>query len=559
LVPILMVYLLRGRIPREERNPISRWTMAAYRPILNICTQFPKITIGLALLILVVTAYPLLQLGSEFMPALDEGELLYMPTTMPGISITKAKELLQQTDRIIRTFPEVEYVFGKVGRAETATDPAPLSMIETTIKLKDRSQWRPGYTTARLIQELDQAVKIPGLANSWGYPIKIRIDMLSTGFKTPVGLKFLGPDLEVLNRLAGEAEAILKEVPHTASAFAERTLGGYYVDFEINRQEAARYGLTVGAIQEVIAAALGGQTITTTVEGLARYPVNLRYYQDYRQDLPALQRILIPTPGGAQIPMAQVAAIRVRQGPPMIRSEDARPTAWVYVDIADIDVGTYVKQAQAAIAARLQLPPGYTLIWSGHYEYMERARQKLQVIIPITIAFIALLMYLATGSLVKVVIIIFSLPFSLVGGIWLIYLLGYNISLGVVVGIIALLGLDAETGVIMLLYQDIVYNRHLQEGRLRNRKELLAAVREGALMRLRPKLMTVLANIVGLLPVMWAVGTGAEVAKRVAAPMVGGVTTSFMLELLVYPAIYFLWKWHCEVKHQKFQAATPEA
>lgn len=558
LVPILMVYCIRGRIPREERNPISRWTIAAYRPVLYFCTRIPKTTIGLALIILAATAYPLVQLGSEFMPALDEGDLLYMPTTMPGISITKAKELLQQTDRIIRTFPEVEYVFGKVGRAETATDPAPLNMIETTIRLKDRSQWRPGYTTERLIQELDQAIKIPGLANSWGYPIKIRIDMLATGFRTPVGLKFMGPDLEVLNRLAGEAEAILKKVPHTASAFAERTLGGYYVDFEINRREAARYGLTVGDIQEVIAQALGGETITTTVEGLARYPVNLRYFPDYRQDLLAWQRILIPTPGGAQIPMAQVAEMKIRQGPPMIRSEDARPTAWVFVDIADIDVGTYVKQAKEAVAARLSLPPGYTLIWSGQYEYMERARQKLQVIIPITLAFIALLMYLATGSLVKVIIIVLSLPFSVVGGIWLIYLLGYNLSLGVVVGIIALLGLDAETGVIMLLYQDIVYNRHLQEGRLRSREELLAAVREGALMRLRPKLMTVLANIVGLLPVMWAVGTGAEVAKRVAAPMVGGVTTSFMLELLVYPAIYFLWKWHSEVKHQKFQLVEDE-
>lgn len=548
LVPILMVLFIRGRIPREDRNPVNRLAMALYRPGLQVVTTFPKAAIAVALLILVATTYPLLRLGSEFMPPLDEGDLLYMPTTMPGISITKAKELLQQTDRIIRTFPEVEYVFGKVGRAETATDPAPLSMIETTIKLKDRSQWRPGYTTERLIREMDQAIKIPGLANSWGYPIKIRIDMLSTGFKTPVGLKFLGPDIEVLNRLASEAEAILKEVPHTASAFAERTLGGYYVDFEINRREAARYGLTVGDIQEVIALALGGETITTTVEGLARYPVNIRYFADYRQDLPALQRLLIPTPSGAQIPMAQVATIKVRQGPPMIRSEDARPTAWVYVDIAEVDVGSYMKQAKEAIASRLILPPGYTLIWSGQYEYMERARQKLQVIIPITIAFIAILMYLATGSLAKVVIIILSLPFSVVGAIWLVYFLGYNISLGVVVGIIALLGLDAETGVIMLLYQDLVYQRYQEQGRLRSYGDLVAAVREGALLRLRPKLMTVLANLVGLLPVMWATGVGAEVAKRVAAPMVGGVTTSFLLELFVYPAIYLVWKWHSEVK-----------
>ena len=556
LIPILMIYFIRGKIPKEERNPLSRFTMALYRPVLNATTRFPKTVIAVALLILIVSVYPLMQLGSEFMPPLDEGDLLYMPTTMPGISVTKAKELLQQTDRIIKTFPEVEYVFGKVGRAETATDPAPLSMIETTIRLKDRSQWRPGYTTERLIQELDQAVKFPGLANSWGYPIKIRIDMLSTGFKTPVGLKFLGPDLEVLNRLAEEAEAILKEVPHTASAFAERTTGGFYLDFDINRKEAARYGLTVGDVQDVIAMALGGETLTQTVEGLARYPVNLRYFQDYRQDLPALKRILIPTPTGAQIPMEQVATIKIRQGPPMIKSEDARPTAWVFVDIADIDVGTYVKQAKEAIAARLTLPPGYTLIWSGQYEYMERAFLRLQVIIPITLGLIAILMYLATGSLTKVLIIVLSLPFSVVGGIWLIYFLGYNISLGVIVGIIALLGLDAETGVIMLLYQDIVYERYKKEGRLRTREDLLAAVREGALMRLRPKLMTVLANFVGLLPVMWAVGTGAEVAKRVAAPMVGGVTTSFMLELFVYPSIYFLWKWHSEVKHQRFKPSS---
>ncbi|MBM4287490.1 MAG: efflux RND transporter permease subunit [Deltaproteobacteria bacterium] len=548
LVPVLMVYFIRGRIPSEERNPVSRVTMTVYRPMLLVTTRFPKTVILMALIILGLTAYPLMRLGSEFMPPLDEGDLLYMPTTMPGISVTKAKELLQQTDRIIKTFPEVEYVFGKVGRAETATDPAPLSMIETTIRLKDRSQWRPGVTTESLIRELDAAVRFPGLANSWGYPIKIRLDMLSTGFKTPVGLKFLGPDLEVLTRLAVEAEAILKDVPGTASAFAERVTGGYYIDFVINRAEAARYGLTVGNIQEVIATAVGGETLTQTVEGLARYPVTLRYFQDYRLDLPALKRILIPTPGGAQIPMGQVAEIKVSQGASMIRSEDARPTAWVFVDLAGVDVGTYIREARQAVASRLQLPPGYTLIWSGQYEYMERAYERLRVIIPITLGFIAILMYLATGSFVKVAIIVLSLPFSVVGGIWLIYLLGYNLSLGVLVGIIALLGLDAETGVIMLLYQDIVYNKYKRQGRLNNREDLLAAVREGALMRLRPKLMTVLANILGLLPVMWATGTGAEVAKRVAAPMVGGVTTSFLLELFVYPAIYFLWKWHVEVK-----------
>jgi Cu(I)/Ag(I) efflux system membrane protein CusA/SilA len=484
------------------------------------------------------------------MPPLDEGDLLYMPTTMPGLSVTKAKELLQQTDRIIKTFPEVEYVFGKVGRAETATDPAPLSMIETTIRLKPRDQWRPGYDTERLIRELDQAVKFPGLANSWGYPIKIRIDMLSTGMKTPVGLKFLGPDLKETMRLAVEAEAILTEVPGTASAFAERTIGGYYLDFVIDRREAARYGLTVGDVQEVIAGGLGGETITQTVEGLERYPVNLRYFQDYRLDPPALKRILIPTPTGAQIPMEQVAGIKIHQGPDMIKSEGGRPTSWVFVDIRDIDLGTYIKRAKEAIAQKLKMPAGYSLIWSGQFEYLERARERLQVIVPITLGLIFILMYLATGSFTKVIIIMLSLPFSVVGGIWLIYFLGYNISLGVVVGIIALLGLDAETGVIMLLYQDIVYEQRKREGRLNNRQDLVDAVKEGALMRLRPKLMTVLANMLGLLPVMWATGTGAEVAKRIAAPMVGGVTTSFLLELFVYPAIYLLWKWHAEVKKQ---------
>lgn len=548
LIPILMVYFIRGKIPREDKNPLARAAMALYRPFLNLSLRFPRTVIVVALAILVISLYPLLRLGSEFMPPLDEGDLLYMPTTMPGLSITKAKELLQQTDRIIKTFPEVDYVFGKVGRAETATDPAPLSMIETTIKLKPRDQWRPGYDTERLIQEMDQAVKFPGLSNSWGYPIKIRIDMLSTGMKTPVGIKFLGPDLQVLTKLAVEAEAILREVPGTASAFAERPIAGFYLDFEINRQEAARYGLTVGDIQEVIATALGGAQITQTVEGLERYPVNLRYFQDYRQNLPALKRILIPTPTGAQVPMEQVADIRVRRGPDMIKSENSRPTAWVFVDLRDVDLGTYIQQAKEAIAAKLQMPPGYSLVWSGQFEYLERARQRLAIVVPITLGLIIILMYLATGSFIKVAIIILSLPFSIVGGIWLIYFLGYNISLGVVVGIIAMLGLDAETGVIMLLYQDIVYNQRRRQGRLHSREDLREAVHDGALLRLRPKLMTVLANILGLLPVMWATGTGASLAKRVAAPMVGGVVTSFLLELLIYPAIYFLWKWHGEVK-----------
>ncbi len=551
IVPVMMLAFLTGKIPAEARNPLNRWAMRLYHPVLEAVLRFPKSAIVVAVLLVAVTIYPFTKLGSEFMPPLDEGDLLYMPTTTPGLSITTAKDILEQTDRIIRTFPEVEYVFGKAGRAETATDPAPLSMIETTIRLKDRKYWRPGYDTNRLIKEMDAAIKFPGLANSWGYPIKIRIDMLSTGIKTPVGIKFLGPDLNVLNRLAEETEAVLKNVPGTASAFAERTVGGFYLDFDIDRQEAARYGLTVGEIQDVILMALGGMNLTHTVEGLERYPVNLRYFQDYRENLTALDRILIPTMSGAQIPMAQVAKIRIHQGPDMVKSEGARPTATIFVDIRDIDVGTYIKKAKEALATHLKIPPGYTMIWSGQFEYMERARERLIVIIPITLVLVFILIYLNTGSLMKVAIVMLAVPFSLVGAVWLIYLLGYHLSVAVIVGLIALAGLDAETGVVMLLYLDISYHRHEREGRLNTLKDLDDAVMEGAVQRLRPKLMTVMAILMGLLPLMWGSGTGSEAMKRITAPMVGGVTTSFLLELLVYPAIYLLWKWHAEVKHQK--------
>ena len=522
--------------------------MAVYHPVLKVVLNFPKTAILIAVLLMLITIYPFAKLGSEFMPALDEGDLLYMPTTMPGLSITKARELLQQTDRIISSFPEVEYVLGKAGRAETATDPAPLNMIETTIKLKPREKWRPGYDMERIIKELDAAVKFPGVANSWIGPIKTRIDMLSTGIKTPVGLKFLGDDLNVLNRLAEEVEPILKAVPGTASVYSERTTGGYYLDFEIDRAAAARYGLNVQDIQDVILSALGGQTLTQTVEGLERYPVNMRYLQDYRENLTALNRVLIPSMNGAQIPMAQVAKIRIHQGPDMIKSEGARRTSWVYVDIRDIDVGTYVKKAKEAVATHLKLPSGYSLVWSGQFEYMERAREKLQIVIPITLVLVILLIYLSTLNMTKVAIILLAVPFSLIGAIWIVWYLDYNFSVGVIVGIIALLGLDAETGAIMLLYLDLVHDERKEQGRLRTYEDLKESVMDGAVLRLRPKLMTVLANIIGLLPVMWATGTGAEVAKRIAAPLFGGVTTSFLMELLIYPAVYLLWKWHSEVK-----------
>ncbi len=551
LVPVMMVAFLRGKIPDESRNPLNRLTMRLYHPTLRAVLRFPKIAILVAVILVIATIYPFSQLGSEFMPPLDEGDLLYMPTTMPGLSITEAKNILQQTDRIIRTFPEVENVFGKVGRAETATDPAPLSMIETTIRLKDHKYWPPGMTTEKLIQQLDAAVKFPGLTNSWGYPIKIRIDMLSTGIKTPVGLKILGPDLVVLNHLATQAEAIFKEIPETSSAFAERVTGGYYLDFDIKRRAAARYGLTVGDVQEVITTALGGQNLTYTVEGLERYPVNLRYFQNYREDLPALRRILISTPSGAQIPMEQVADIKVHQGPPMINTEGSRPAASVFVDVRDIDVGTYIKKAQAAIKANLKLPEGYSYVWSGEFEYMEQARKRFEVILPITLAIIFFILYINTASVTKVMIVLLAVPFSLVGAVWLLYLLGYHISVAVVVGLIALAGLDAETGVVMLLYLDIAYHRRQQEGKLITYQDTEDAVIEGAVQRLRPKLMTVMAILMGLLPLMYGSGTGSEAMKRIAAPMVGGVVTSFLLELFIYPSIYVLWKWHFEVKRQK--------
>ena len=551
LIPTLMVYFIRGKIIPDMENPVARATMVVYKPVVRVIMRFPKFAILLALIAMAVTLYPLSQLGSEFMPPLDEGDLLYMPTTMPGLSITGAKNVLQQTDRIIRTFPEVEYVFGKAGRAETATDPAPLSMLETTIRLKDRKYWRKGLTTEALIREMDDAVKFPGLANSWGYPIKIRIDMLSTGIKTPVGLKFLGPDLDVLNRLAVESEGILKNVPGTTSAFAERVTGGYYLDFEIKRREAARYGLTVGDIQEIISSAMGGENVTQTVEGLERYPVNLRYFQDYRQNLPALRRLLIPTPDGSQVPIDQVADIKIHQGPDMIKSEGSRRSAWVFVDIANIDVGTYVKRAKETLAAHLKMPAGYSLIWSGQFEYMEAAAQRLKIIIPVTLVLVFLLLYLNTQSLIKVGIVMLAVPFSLLGAIWLLYFLGYNLSVGVAVGMLALAGLDAETGVLMLLYLDIAHEQWKREGRLHSEADLHDAIEYGAVMRVRPKHMTILANLLGLLPIMWATGTGSEVAKRIAAPMVGGVATSYLLELLIYPAIYLLWKRHADFKRRK--------
>ncbi len=542
VVPILMGYWIRGRILPEERNPINRFLIRAYHPVAAFVLAHSRAVILAAAALVAVTVVPLSRLGSEFMPPLYEGDLLYMPTTLPGISITKAREVLQQTDRIIRTFPEVHNVLGKIGRAETATDPAGLDMIETTIQLKPEREWRPGMTPEKLVQEMDQAIRFPGLTNAWTMPIKTRTDMLSTGIKTPVGIKIGGPDLTVLESIGKEVEAVVRTVPGTLSAFAERAAGGNYLDFDIDRQAVARYGLTMGDVQDVIQTAMGGMTVTTTVEGLERYPVNVRYGRELRDDPEALRRVLVRTPSGQQIPIAQLANVRIRSGPMVVRSEGTRPNAWVYVDITGIDVGTYVKSAMRAVAERVKLPPGYTLTWSGQYEYMQRAERRLMVVIPLTIFIIFVIIYLNTKSLAKTAIVFLAVPFSLVGAIWLLYLAGYNLSIAVWVGIIALAGLDAETGVVMLLYLDVAYQEWRAKGRMRGLDDLREAIDHGAVKRVRPKIMTAATIIAGLLPILWSSGAGADVMKRIAAPMVGGVVTSVLMELLVYPAIYLLWK-----------------
>ncbi len=541
-VPILMGYLIRGRILPEERNPLNRFLIRAYHPAAAFVLAHSRAVIATAVALVAVTAVPFLRLGSEFMPPLYEGDLLYMPTTLPGISIAKAREVLQQTDRIIRTFPEVKNVLGKIGRAETATDPAGLDMVETTIQLRPESEWRPGMTPDRLIREMDQAIRFPGLTNAWTMPIKTRTDMLSTGIKTPVGIKIAGPDLTVLESIGKQVEAVVRDIPGTLSAFAERATGGNYLDFEIDRQAVARYGLTVGDVQDVIQTAMGGMTVTTTVEGLERYPVNVRYGRELRDDPEALRRVLVRTPAGKQIPIAQLADIHVRTGPMVVRSEGTRPNAWVYVDIAGIDVGTYVKSAIRTVANRVELPAGYTLSWSGQYEYMQRAERRLMVVIPLTIFIIFVIIYLNTKSLVKTAIVFVALPFALVGAVWLLFLSHYNLSIAVWVGIIALAGLSAETGVVMLLYLDVAYEERRAQGRMRSLDDLREAIDHGAVRRVRPKMMTGATIIAGLLPILWSSGAGADVMKRIAAPMVGGVVTSVLMELLVYPAIYFLWK-----------------
>jgi Cu(I)/Ag(I) efflux system membrane protein CusA/SilA len=542
IVPVLMGYLIRGKIIPEERNPLNRFLITIYRPVINFVLRFKWATIGAAIVILLLTIVPLERLGSEFMPPLNEGDILYMPTTDPGISVTKAKQLLQQTDRIIKSFPEVNTVFGKIGRAETATDPAPLSMIETIITLKPQEEWRAGMTMEKVVNEMDNQLQFPGLTNAWTMPIKTRIDMLSTGIKTPVGIKLMGPDLAVLSNLAQEIALTLKDVPGTLSAFPEKTVGGNYFDFNINREEAARYGLTVGDVQDVIMSAIGGMNVTQTVEGLERYPVNVRYQRELRDNMEGLKRVLIATPTGAQIPIGQVADIVVKKGPPGIKSENARRTAWIYVDLKDIDVGTYVNNAKNVVDEKVKFPTGYSIVWSGQYEYMQRAEQRLRLVVPITLLIILLLLYLNFRNFTESLIVMLSLPFSLVGGIWLMYVLGYHFSVAVGVGFIALAGVAAETGVVMLIYLDHAYTHRCLHGQMNSPRDLYVAVIEGAVERVRPKMMTVTAIMAGLLPIMWGSGTGSEVMRRIAAPMVGGMVTSTILTLVVIPVIYFLWK-----------------
>jgi len=542
LVPLLMGYFIRGKIMPEHKNPINRFLQWLHTPILTVAMRFKWMTMVIAVVLLVSGAYPLSKLGSEFMPPLDEGDILYMPTAFPGISITKAKEILQRTDQILKRFPEVETVFGKVGRAESATDPASLSMMETTIHLKPREAWpNPKKTSKALMKEMDQAINFPGIANAWTYPIKTRIDMLSTGIKTPVGIKIVGDNLNELQRLGKEIEGVLKMLPDTQTAMGDRAVGGYYYDIKINRKEASRYGLTVGDVQDVIQSAIGGMNITKTVEGLERYPVNLRYAREVRDSPEALKRVLIPTPHGEQIPLSLVADLSLSRGPPVIKSEDSLLDTWIYVDIKTSDIGGYVAKAQKAVADQVKIPAGYNVIWSGQYEYMQRAKARMQIVAPLVLLLIFLLLYFNFQRLTEPLVVMVSVPFAMVGGIWLIYLLDYNLSVAVGVGFIALAGVAAEIGVLVLTFiaQTVDEKRKALQRPLEP-QEMYAAVLQGTAQRVRPIAMTATAVIAGLLPIMWGDGTGSSVMQRIAAPMIGGMVTTTILCLVVLPAVYGL-------------------
>lgn len=546
LVPVLMGYFIRGKIRPEQQNPINRLLVGAYQPILKGVLQFPKSTLLLACLLATTALYPLGKIGSEFMPPLDEGDLMYMPTTYPGISIGKARELLQQTDRLIRTLPEVKSVFGKVGRAETATDPAPLSMIETFIQLKDRSEWREGVTPESLRQELDALVNIPGVTNAWVMPIKTRIDMLATGIKTPVGIKIAGPDLAVIQNIGTQLEILLQDLPGTASVYSERVAGGRYLNVDIDRNKAARFGLNIADVQQVISSAIGGMNVAQTVEGRERYPINLRYEQRYRNSPEQLTLLPIVTPNGTHIALGDVASVTVEDGPAGIKSENARTNGWTYIDIDGIDVGSYVAAAQKSVQEKLVVPAGYSITWSGQYQYMQRAQAKLMYVVPLTLALIVLLLFIHFRRVDEVLMIMATLPFALVGSLWLMFWQGFNFSIPVAVGFIALAGVAVEISVLMLLYLNQALDRKreqaVSEGRALSRADIRSAITAGAGLRVRPIIMTAAAIIIGLLPILYGTGTGSEVMSRIAAPMVGGMLSAVVLTLLVLPSVYLLWR-----------------
>ncbi|MBI1771551.1 MAG: efflux RND transporter permease subunit [Burkholderiales bacterium] len=528
LIPVLMGYLIRGKIPDEQKNPLNRLLIALYRPLLDVVLRFPKLTLVLAAIVAILTVWPLARLGGEFMPPLDEGDLLYMPSALPGIGAGKVSELLQQTDRLIKTVPEVKSVFGKAGRAESATDPAPLEMFETTIQFKPRDQWRPGMTTDKLVEELDRIVKVPGLSNIWVPPIRNRIDMLATGIKSPVGVKVAGTDLKEIDRITGDIERVIKNVPGVSSALAERLNGGRYIDVDINRDAAARYGLNISDVQSIVSAAIGGDNIGETIEGLQRFPINVRYPREVRDSVEKLRQLPVLTERGAQIRLGDVAEIRINDGPPMLKSENARLSGWVYVDIRDRDLSSAVHEMQEVVAREVKLPPGYSIAWSGQFEYLERATAKLKVVVPATLLIIFVLLYMTFKRVDEAALIMATLPFALAGGIWLLWALGHNLSVASGVGFIALAGVSAEFGVIMLLYLKHAWDDRLKTGKA-SEQDLLDAIREGAVLRVRPKAMTVAVIIAGLVPIMLGAGTGSEVMKRIAAPMVGGMITARLL------------------------------
>lgn len=537
LVPVLMGYFIRGKIPDEAANPLNRWLIRAYEPLLDKVLQWPKATLAAAGLLLVATLWPLAQLGSEFLPQIDEGDLLYMPSTLPGISSREAARLLQQTDRLIKTIPEVQSVFGKAGRAESATDPAPLTMLETTIQFKPKSEWRPGMTMDKLIGELDSAVKVPGIANVWVPPIRNRLDMLATGIKSPVGIKVNGNNLAEIEKTAEEIERIVRHVPGVTSALAERLDGGRYIDIAIDRLKAARYGVSVKELQSVVASVVGGDNIGETIEGRERYPINVRYPREMRDSLQKLRDLPVVTSSGAQVTLAELADIAITDGPPMLKSENARLSDWIYVDIRGRDLKSAVDEMQREVSKQVRLPNGISLTWSGQYEYLERATAKLKIVLPFTLMIIFILLYVTFGRVKDALLIMGTLPFSLIGGVWLLWLLGYNLSVAAAVGFIALAGVAAEFGVIMVLYLNQALAK--RRGEL-NDRTLNEAIHEGAVLRVRPKVMTVATIMAGLLPIMWGGGTGSEVMQRIAAPMIGGMITAPLLSMLVIPAVYLL-------------------